>query len=409
MAEWLCSGLQSRLRRFDSGFSLHSFMVNDVSCEICFKIKPKIAMKIPLTKLPITEKDISNVNHVLRSGMLVQGKEVEELEKRVGNLIGSDKVLAVTSGTATMHLALIASGIGPGDEVIVPAFSYIATANVVELVGAKPIFVDININSFNIDVDQIEQAINKKTRAIIPVHEFGMPAEMDKILLLAKKYGLVVIEDGACALGAKFKNKSVGTFGDFGSFSLHPRKSITSGEGGLLVVKNKAKYNLIKSLRNHGITSTKKGPEFSHAGLNYRMTDIQASLVKGQVKRLSSITKKREKVCRTYNQILDLSWITKPPLIANTEPSFQSYHLIIAHDVKRDALIKHLLSKGIQSTYGAQCIPFTKFYATKYNLDKKNYSNAQLAYNKGLVLPLFGSMSTKECKAVFEALKKFKK
>ena len=148
-------------------------------------------MKVPLTKLPISKRDIKNVNKVLLSGQLVQGKEVEELENNAGKLLGTNQVIAVTSGTSTMHLALIASGIGPGDEVIVPAFSYIATANVVELVGAKPIFVDIDLDTFNIDVDKIEREITKKTKAIIPVHEFGMPAEMKMILSIAKKYGLV--------------------------------------------------------------------------------------------------------------------------------------------------------------------------------------------------------------------------
>lgn len=366
-------------------------------------------MKVPLTKLPISKRDIKNVNKVLLSGQLVQGKEVEELEYKVGNFLGTDKVIAVTSGTSTMHLALIASGIGPGDEVIVPAFSYIATANVVELVGAKPIFVDINLETFNIDVNKIEKEITKRTKAIIPVHEFGMPAEMNRILSLAEKYRLVVIEDAACALGARYKNQPVGTFGDFGSFSLHPRKSITSGEGGLLVVKSKEKYKLIKALRNHGITPAKHGPEFSYAGFNYRMTDIQAALVKGQLERLKDITKKRGKVFKRYNKMIDFSWVIKPMIEEHTEPSFQSYHLILAKNIKRDLLIKHLLSQGIQSTTGAQCIPSTKFYSKKYNLNKKKYSNAQLAYNKGLVLPLFDSMTSKDCNDVLEALRNFKK
>jgi len=365
-------------------------------------------MKVPLTKLPISKRDIKNVNKVLLSGQLVQGKEVEELENNAGKLLGTNQVIAVTSGTSTMHLALIASGIGPGDEVIVPAFSYIATANVVELVGAKPIFVDIDLDTFNIDVDKIEREITKKTKAIIPVHEFGMPAEMKMILSIAKKYGLVVIEDAACALGARYKNQPVGTFGDFGSFSLHPRKSITSGEGGLLVVKNKEKYKLIKALRNHGITPGKMGPEFSYAGFNYRMTDIQAALVKGQLKRLKEITKRREKLFKRYNKILDLSWVKKPAIAEFAEPSFQSYHLILSKDINRGLLIKHLLSKGVQSTYGAQCIPSTKFYSKKYTLNKKKFSNAQLAYNKGLVIPLFDSMSAKDCFEVFEALRTFK-
>ena len=172
---------------------------------------------IPLAKPNIIEEDILLVAKVLHSGMLVQGKFVEELENNFAQLSSAKYASALSNGTATLHLALIALGIKAGDEVIVPAFSYMATANVVELVGAKPIFVDIDITTFNIDVTKIEAAISSKTKAIIPVHEFGLACDIEGVMAIAKKHKLFVIEDAACALGAKYKNKHVGSFGDFGS------------------------------------------------------------------------------------------------------------------------------------------------------------------------------------------------
>ena len=185
---------------------------------------------IPLGRPDITEKDIDAVAAVLRTGMLIQAKNVIALEEAFTNFVNSKHAVAVSSGTATLHLALKLLGIGPGDEVIVPAFSYVATANVVELVGATPVFVDIELSTFNIDVNQIETKISSHTKAIIPVHEFGLACDMETICSIAEKYKIYVIEDAACALGAVQNGKKAGTFGIMGSFSLHPRKSRSVNE-----------------------------------------------------------------------------------------------------------------------------------------------------------------------------------
>ena len=181
--------------------------------------------------------------------MIVQGKVVERFEHAVARFVGAKHAVAVSNGTASLHLALLSLDVGVGDEVIVPAFSYIATANVVELVGATPIFVDISLKDFNIDASLIESAITNKTKAIIPVHEFGQPANMADINRIAKKYNLRVIEDAACALGSEFGGKKVGVLGDVGSFSFHPRKSITSGEGGILTTNDDYLYNFYRTNR----------------------------------------------------------------------------------------------------------------------------------------------------------------
>lgn len=244
---------------------------------------------IPLAKPNILNKDIELVSDVLRSGMLVQGKYVAELENSFVTLTGAKFASALSNGTATMHLALIALGVKAGDEVIVPAFSYVATANVVELVGAKPVFVDIDLNTFNIDVTKMEAAITSKTKAIIPVHEFGLACDIAEVMRIAKKHNLYVIEDAACALGAKFNNQHVGSFGHFGSFSLHPRKAISSGEGGVLITNNSDYDKKIKILRNHGTEIIDGKMDFSEIGFNYRMTDFQAALVYSQMDRLQKV------------------------------------------------------------------------------------------------------------------------
>src|SRR4028119_565431 len=205
---------------------------------------------IPLMSPNITDEDVSAVTEVLRSGNLVQGKNVEALENAVSEFLGARNTVAVSSGTATLHLALVALGIGADDEVIVPAFSYVATANVVEIVGAKCVFVDVGRDTFNIDVSKIEQAITPRTRAIIPVHEFGLACDISAIVEIARKHDLFVIEDAACALGSTENGTHVGTFGQIGSFSLHPRKNITSGEGGLLTTNDDELAAKFRQLRN---------------------------------------------------------------------------------------------------------------------------------------------------------------
>jgi dTDP-4-amino-4,6-dideoxygalactose transaminase len=287
-----------------------------------------------------------------------------------------------------MHLALKALKIKPGDEVIVPAFSYIATANVVELVGAKPVFVDIDLETFCIDTKQILLKISKSTKAIIPVHEFGLCANMDEILKIADDNKIFVIEDAACALGASINDKMAGTFGDFGSFSLHPRKSITSGEGGLLVTKKKIYDDQIKILRNHGIRKNNQKIEFVEAGFNYRMTDIQAALANSQFKRLKNIINHKSKQADIYTNNLNKNKYLLPKVPIGYKHSWQSYHIIVKNG-KRDQITNYLRERQIFLNYGAQCIPFTKFYHEKYKYNVKvEFPNAYNAFKNGLCLPL---------------------
>jgi dTDP-4-amino-4,6-dideoxygalactose transaminase len=362
---------------------------------------------IPLASPDIQEKDIEAVNKVLRSGMLVQGKEVAAFEEAIAAYTASKQVIASSNGTSTMHLALCILEIGPGDEVIVPAFSYIATANVVELVGATPIFVDIQPETFNIDPQKIEEAITDKTKAIIPVHEFGLPCDIDEIVRIAHKHQLAIIEDAACALGATFNNQHVGTFGEFGSFSLHPRKAISSGEGGLITTSNTEYAEKARILRNHGIQIENNQMNFVAAGFNYRMTDFQAALVNSQFKRFEKILEKKRQLADQYLNEIKHPAITLPITPENRTHSWQTFHIVLDESIDRDSVISALREKGIGTNYGAQCIPAQEFYQKKYGLEViSKFPHAMNAYKNGIALPLYEKLSKEDISYIAEALNK---
>jgi perosamine synthetase len=364
---------------------------------------------IPLASPDIRDEDIQSVVSVLKSGQLVQNINVEKLERDISEFLMVSNTIAVSSGTATMHLVLKALGVGPGDEIIVPAFSYVATANVVELVGAKPVFVDIDLDTFNIDIRLIEKAITPNTKGIIPVHEFGLACDINSLMQIAEKHNIFVLEDAACALGAKQNNKFVGTFGIAGSFSLHPRKAITSGEGGLVTTNSNVLANKIMSLRNHGIEIINDKMEFVEAGFNYRMTDFQAALVLSQLKRFNNTLHKKQELAEVYFEEIINNKIKLPVIPKDRNHTWQTFHVIVDSSLNRDQIIQTLKGKGIGTNYGAQCIPQQLFYKIKYELDcEKWFPNSMLAYKQGLALPIYEKLSKEEIKFISKEIKKLK-
>ena len=362
---------------------------------------------IPLASPDIREEDINKVVDVLRSGMLVQGAQVAAFEQSIAAYLKVPHVLAASNGTATLHLALLAAGVGPGDEVIVPSFSYIATANVVELVGALPVFVDIDIDTFCIDTAQIEAAITPATKVIIPVHEFGLMADITPILEIAKKHKLLVIEDAACALGASDSGMLAGTGGDFGSFSLHPRKNITCGEGGVLVCKDREHAEKVSIIRNHGLSVSDGRVAFTEAGYNYRLTDIQAALVRSQFGRFEEILSKKQELVDVYLTELKHDAVTLPSCPQGKKHSWQSFHLLLDDSIDRDLLIDKLKIAGIGTNLGAQCMPYQDYYAKKYKLDVPClFPNGLRAYKHGLVLPLFEKLTSNDILHIVRTLEK---
>src|SRR3989338_4039590 len=249
---------------------------------------------IPISKPYFNKQEEKVISDVIRSGWVMQGPRVSEFEEEFAKYVGSKYAVAVSSGTAALHLSLLAIGVKAGDEVIIPSFSFIATANSVVHCGASPVFIDIDQRTYNIDPKRVEEYLanavkknSKKIKAIMPVHQLGMPADMDYIMTIAKKYNLYVVEDAACALGSEYKGRKAGNIGDVGCFSFHPRKIITTGEGGMITTNDKKVAEKVRLLRNHGMTIsphernkkvTIKKEEYPLVGYNYRMTDLQGAI-----------------------------------------------------------------------------------------------------------------------------------
>jgi perosamine synthetase len=343
---------------------------------------------IRLAKPFIPEETVENCSQVLRSGNLVQGEFVREFENNLEEYLGVSNVIAVSSGTAALHLSLTVLGIGPGDEVIVPAFTFPATANVVELVGATPIFVDITIDDYCIDVEGVEKAITPKTRAIMPVHEFGLMADMDSITSLANKYKIKIIEDAACALGSEYNDVYAGTVGDLGCFSFHPRKAITTGEGGAIVAHDPDLAEKLRSLRNHGMEVLDNKVEFSYAGFNYRMTDFQAVLGSGQIKYIDYLIEQRVKIAGLYNDLLgNIGDLLIPTTFESRKNVYQTYHVLLENDYNRDDLISYFKQHGVETNIGAYCVPELVYYARKYN-NIISCSVSAKCFEQGIALPI---------------------
>jgi len=346
----------------------------------------------------IDEECIDEMNDVLRSGMLVQGQYVSRFENDLKKYMNVPYVLANSSGTASLHLALLALGIGKGDVVFLPAFTFPATANVVEVVGAQTCLVDVEIETFNMDTQQLVEAIKNyqgegTPRAIIIVHEFGAPCNMDEIMEIANKYELFVIEDAACALGTKWGGKQVGTFGDIGCFSWHPRKAITTGEGGAVVTANKELYGRLDLLRNHGIHRTENGDiDFVLPGLNYRLTEFQAVMGGYQLKKFNYMLDTRRKLAELYLDSFKSLKIILPPKKIEGH-SWQTFMIRLPEHINRTRVIQEMKDRRIETNLGAQALHMLSYYKGKYGFNKGDYPNAASLYLNGLALPMHSRLS----------------
>ncbi|SDC89232.1 DegT/DnrJ/EryC1/StrS family aminotransferase [Geotoga petraea] len=361
---------------------------------------------IKITTPVLGEEELKEVKKVLDSGYLVQNKYVKLIEEFISKYVGTKHAVAVSSGTAALHLSLLSLGIKEGDEVIVPDFTFPATVNVVEMVGAKPILVDIDPETFCINTEEIESKITNKTKAIMPVHEFGNSANMDEIIKVSKKYNLKIIEDAACALGTEYKKKKIGSIGDIGCFSFHPRKSVTTGEGGIITTNDPEIYEKLQILRNHGISKVEGKVDFVLPGYNYRLTDIQAAIGVVQLKKLEEIIDKKINLAEIYNRELkNIDKIRAPKYQEEVRHTYQTYHVILSESINRDEVIKELKKNEIESNYGAYAIHALKYYREKYKLDDSEFKNSLKAYNQGLALPLSYELDEKDVIFVVKKLK----
>ncbi|SHJ49454.1 dTDP-4-amino-4,6-dideoxygalactose transaminase [Hathewaya proteolytica DSM 3090] len=362
---------------------------------------------IKLAVPEIGQEELDEIKEVLESKYLVQGDKVEHLESLIQKYLNVKHAIAVSSGTAALHLALLALNIKNGDEVIVPDFTFPATANVVELVGATTKLVDIDLDTFCIDEEKIEEKITDKTKVIIPVQEFGQSSDMDKIMELSQKYNLKIVEDAACAFGAEYKNKKVGTIGDIGCFSLHPRKAITTGEGGIVVTNNDELAAKIRILRNHGMSYLDGVAQFVMAGFNYRMTNIQGAMGIAQMKKIGRINDKREAMALKYSELLKADRAIKIPSEKEYgKHVWQTYHILLDKNIDRNQVIRILKEKGIETNFGAYSVHEQLYYRKKYNLNDSQYGNSMHAYKQGLALPLHGELSVEEIQYVVSEIRR---
>jgi dTDP-4-amino-4,6-dideoxygalactose transaminase len=385
-------------------------------------------MKIPITKPFFDDEELRAVQLPLESGWVVQGKFVREFEDKFSAFIGARFSIATTSCSTSMHVAVTALDLKPDDEVIVPAFTWVSTANVVEYMHAKPVFCDIDLDTFNIDTDQIEQLITPKTVGIIPVHLFGLCADMNPILEIAKKHKLWVVEDAACAFGASYRGRHAGTFGEMGCFSFHPRKSITTGEGGMVTTNHPDLDGLSRIFRDHGASRTDFDREsmksaflladFNHLGYNYRMTDIQGAIGCAQMKKAEWILAERSQRAQLYNEMLTtVKWLEMPIVPDGYVHGYQAYVCLFRPEepnldnvarlnLHRNELMVGLETKGIATRQGTHAPIIQGYYAEKYGLRPEQFPNAYIADRLSLTLPLYVQMTEAEQALVISELKK---
>jgi perosamine synthetase len=361
---------------------------------------------IPLAKPNIGKEEIESVIRVLKSGALSLGPKLKEFEKRFSEYIGTRYAIAVNSGTSGLHLCVKSLGISKGEEVITSPFSFIASANCVLYEKAKPVFVDVKEDTFNIDPKKIEEKITEKTKAILPVHVFGQSCDMDPIIKIAKKYNLRIIEDACESIGTTYKEKKAGTFGDCAVFAFYPNKQITTGEGGMIVTNNEKISELCKSMSNQGRTS-KEWLSHETLGYNYRMDEMSAALGVEQLKRIDYFLKKRKEIADMY--IEKLKGIEKIILPSIKEHAISSWFVfpvrIKGNRNDRDKIIEALQKQGIQSkAYFYPCIHLQPFYKKEFSYKEGDFPIAEQISNSILILPFYTEMNEKIVNKVVSSL-----
>jgi perosamine synthetase len=373
--------------------------------------------KIPFGKPIITSKEKKIILKVLDSGTLVHGPKAKEFEEAFKKFTGAKDAITVSSCTAGMHLFYFSLNIGKGDEVIIPAQTHVATAHAVELTGAKPIFVDSQYPTGNINIDLIEKKISKKTKAITVVHYLGNPVDMNKLKLLAKKYKLYLLEDCALALGASVGKKHVGLIGDAGFFSFYPVKHITTAEGGMIILNSKKYSKLLRKKKAFGYNKSLDQRTYpglydvDHLGFNYRMSELHASLGIIQIKKFNSFLQKRSFNFKYLeNKIKKLKEIfIVPNLKGNINGSFYCFSILLSKKIvsKRFKIINFLKKNNIGSSiYYPHPVPRLKFYRDKYKISKNNYAIASQFSDRIICLPIGPHVSKKDIDIISFNIKK---
>jgi dTDP-4-amino-4,6-dideoxygalactose transaminase len=366
--------------------------------------------KIPLLRPHFGLEELEEIKKVLDSGWVSQGPKVKEFEDKIAEFLGVKYAIAVTNCTAALHLALLSIGVKEGDEVLVADYTFPATGHAVLYCGARPVFVDVDLKTYNINPKLIEEKITNKTKAIIPVHTFGQPAEMTAILELAEDFNLKVIEDAACALGAGYKNTYAGTIGDIGCLSFHARKGITTGEGGMVVTDDASLADRIRNSSVFGMTSAwdrEKSdrfiiPEFTEVGYNYKMSDITAAVGVAQLRKLDKIIERKRELAKYWDEKLqEMEFIEAPYVSENVKHVYQSYVALVDKDINRNKLIETLMKKGIQTQIGT----YASHIQPVYNSGDKCPNSLDI-FNRSLALPMYYMLREEDIDIAASYLKK---
>jgi perosamine synthetase len=370
---------------------------------------------IPITVPLLGLEEESAAANAIRSGWITQGPKVAEFERVVADYCGAGHAVAVSNCTTALHLALIVAEIGPGDEVICPSMSFIATCNSIRYTGATPVFAEVDRRTFNLDPDAAEAAITPRTKAILVVHQIGLPANLDRFYALAAKRGLQVIEDAACAIGSYYRGRPIGSHGDLVCFSFHPRKVITTGEGGMITTSNRDYADRLRLLRQHGMSVSDMVRHSSRQvviekyvclGYNYRMTDIQAAIGVEKMKRLDGIVARRRDLAAKYTEALrHHPWLRPPYVPDEAEPNFQSYAVSLtdAAPISRDELMQQLLENGIATRRG---IMLSHMEPASAGLHIPPLPISEAASHHSILLPLYPQLTNDEQLQVLTAIDK---
>ena len=364
------------------------------------------------------EAEVDLVRQCLDSGWVTQGPLTRRFEQLVAERHAAKHAIATTSCTAALHLATTALGLGPGDEVVVPAFTWVTSAHCVEYVGARPVFADVDLATYNLRPAAFEAAITPRTRAVVVVHLFGLAADMGAILEIARRHGVAVIEDAACAIGTTWSGAPVGTLGDLGCLSFHPRKVVTTGEGGMVLTNRDDLAAIVSSVRNHGATGSPAaelephGPwtmaTFDRVGFNLRLSDIQAAVGVAQMGKLDRLLAERRARAARYSELLGgVQQIATPDRAGDVSGhTYQSYVVRVADGdrKRRNAVMSRLAERKIETRPGTHAVHRLGFYAGKYGYKPQDFPIAALSEDTTITLPLFPGMTDSDQDEVVEAL-----
>jgi dTDP-4-amino-4,6-dideoxygalactose transaminase len=361
---------------------------------------------IPIARPYLTKEDAQAAYDTILSGWVTQGPKVEEFEEKFAAYTGAKYAVAVSSCTAALHLSLIVAGIGPGDEVICPSMSYIATANAIHYVGALPVFAEVDPVSFNLSLMDVQKRITSQTKAILLVHQLGMPADIDAFQALCTRHGLVLIEDAACAAGSTYKGKKIGSHSQLVCFSFHPRKVLSTGDGGMITTSREDYYLCLKRLRQHGMSVNDRARHLSsqlvfedhtELGYNYRLTDIQAAIGIGQLEKLDWMVAQRRKIANRYQEAFqEIPCLQLPRETPGYYSNYQSYAISLGADcpLSRNELMQQLLTKGIASRRGVMTAHRETAYRAYY--PDLHLPVSEKVSDSSVIIPLFVGISDEE-------------